>query len=166
MASNLDPWESGSRTRLHPEFVSGLRCFNSENYAGAVPLFRAAEEGADLDDIYQSRYTSFHGLARVMMGDRNGVKLCRKAAVGEKDDPEVYHNLAIAEDKLGFSESAFTALRRGLQVDSGHSGLLRLKNEFVLREQKNLARRMRSEGLFNRVIGKLFRRTSKPYPYR
>jgi hypothetical protein len=166
MASNFDPWESGSRTRLHSEFISGLRCFRNDDFAGAVPLFRTADENAELDDIYQNRYTSFHGLARVMMGDKNGVKLCRKAAVGEKDDAEVYYNLAMAEDRLGFRESAYTALRRGLQVDSGHSGLVRLKKEFVLREKKGLIPGLGRDSFLNRVIGKLFRGTRKPYPGR
>ena len=85
MGKQFDPWDSGSRTRLHEDFVSGMSHFKGEDYQGAIPLFRAADEGADMDDIYQHRYTSFHGLARVMMGDKAGVKLCRKAAVGEKD---------------------------------------------------------------------------------
>lgn len=166
MGAKLDPWSTGSRVRLHTDFVTGLRCFRNDDFQGAVPLFRSAEEGAELDDIYQNRYTSYHGLARVMMGDKNGVKLCRKAAVGEMDDPEVYYNLAMAEDRLGFSECAFTALRRGLKVDSGHSGLLCLKKEFVQREQKARSAGMKYETFLNRVIGKLFRGTRKPYPSR
>jgi len=167
MGGKYDPWESGSRVRLHTEFVTGLRCYRNDDFAAAVPHFRSADEGAELDDIYQNRYTSFHGLARVMMGDKNGVKLCRKAAVGEQDDPEVYYNLAMAEDRLGFRECAYTALRRGLNVDSGHSGLLRLKNEFVLREKKSLIPGIKREGFLNRVIGKLFfRGTRRPYPNR
>ena len=166
MGKQYDPWESGSRTRLNEDFVSGMRHFKGDDFQGALSLFRAADESADMDDIYQHRYTSFHGLARVMMGDKVGVKLCRKAAVGEKDDPEVYYNLAMAEHSLGFRESAYTALRRGLQVDSGHSGLLHLKNEFVLREKKGIIPGMEREGFFNRVIGKLFRGSRKPYPHR
>lgn len=164
MGTQFDPWESGSRTRLHDDFVAGMRHFKGEDYEGAVPLFRAADEGAEMDDIYQHRYTSFHGLARVMTGDRVGVKLCRKAAVGEKDDPEVYYNLAIAENRLGFRESAYTALRRGLQVDCGHSGLLRLKREFGLRSKKGVLPGIARDSFINRVLGKLFRGRRKPYP--
>ena len=56
------------------------------------------------------------------MGDRNGVKLCRKAAVGELNDAEVFYNLVMAEHRLGFREGAYMALRRGLKIDGGHPG--------------------------------------------
>jgi hypothetical protein len=106
----IDPWVSGSRIRLRDDFVSGLKCFRNEDWEGALGFFRTADDQAEMDDIYQNRYTSCHGLARVHMGDRNGVKLCRKATVGERVDAEVYCNLAVAEHKLGFRESASRSL--------------------------------------------------------
>jgi hypothetical protein len=158
-----DPWESGSRVRLRDDFVSGLRCFRNQDWEGALGFFRAAEDQAEMDDIYQNRYTSYHGLARVHMGDRNGVKLCRKAAVGERFDAEVYYNLAVAEHKLDFRESAYTALRRGLAIDANHAGLKRLKQEFRLREQRSLIPGLRRNNLLNRILGRLFRGKRKPW---
>jgi hypothetical protein len=116
-----------------------------------------------MDDIYQNRYTSFHGLTRVYLGDKNGVKLCRKAAVGERYDVEVYYNLAVAEHRLGFRESAYTALRRGLNIDASHNGLLHLKSEFGLREKQVLIPGIGRESFINRIIGKLFRGSRKPW---
>jgi hypothetical protein len=162
--ADLDPWKEGSRVRLDNDFVSGLKCFKNNDWEGALDLFRSAEESADIDDIYQNRYTSFHGLTRVYMGDKNGVKLCRKAAVGEQNDVEVYYNLAMAEHKLGFREGAWMALRRGLRIDSGHPGLKRLKKEITLREQHGLLPGMGRENFISRIFGKLFRGSRKPYP--
>ena len=76
--AKIDPWVSGSRIRLRDDFVSGLKCYRNEDWEGALGFFRSADDQAEMDDIYQNRYTSCHGLARVHMGDRNGVKLCRK----------------------------------------------------------------------------------------
>ena len=160
--AKIDPWQSGSRIRLRDDFVSGLKCFRSEDWEGALNYFRAADEQAEMDDIYQNRYTSYHGLARVQVGDRNGVKLCRKAAVGERHDVEVFYNLAVAEHKLDFRESAYTALRRGLSIDANHPGLQRLEQEFRLREQKVLIPGLRREHIFNRILGKVFRGSRRP----
>ena len=160
--AQIDPWVSGSRIRLRDDFVSGLKCFRNEDWEGALGFFRCADDEAEMDDIYQNRYTSYHGLTRVHLGDKNGVKLCRKAAVGERFDPEVYFNLAVAEHKLGFRESADTALRRGLTIDAGHAGLKRLKQEFYLHEQRAVIPGLRRDHFLNRVLGRLFRGSRKP----
>jgi len=164
MGGRYESREPGKRSQLRDDFVNGLRCFNCKDFEGALIFFRTADDSAELDDAYQSRYTSFHGLSRVFMGDRNGVKLCRKAAVGETQDAEVYYNLAMAESRLGFRESAYMALRRGLKVDPGHSGLLRLKQQFVLREKHGFIPGLKRSNFLNRLIGKLFRGTRRPYP--
>jgi hypothetical protein len=116
MANQFGPRTYGQGLRMRDDFIDGLECFNIDDYEGALLLFRAADECAEIDDIYQSRYTSFHGLSRVYMGDSSGVKLCRKAVVGETRDAEVYYNLAMAEHRLGFRESTYMALRRGVEA--------------------------------------------------
>ena len=161
--ADIDPWKEGSRVRLNDDFVSGLKCFRSDDWDAALDLFRSADESADIGDIYQNRYTSFHGLVRVFMGDKNGVKLCRKAAVGEQNDAEVYYNLAMAENRLGFREGAWMALRRGLKIDCGHPGLKRLKQEMNLRSQHGIVPGMGRDSFINRTIGKLFRGSRKPH---
>jgi hypothetical protein len=164
--AQIDPWVSGSRIRLRDDFVSGLKCFRNEDWETALGFFRCADDEAEMDDIYQDRHTSYHGLTRVQMGDKNGVKLCRKVAVGERFDAEVNYNLAVAEHKLGFRESAYTALRRGLTIDAGHAGLRRLKQEFRLREQRAVIPGLRREHVLNRLFGRLFRGGRKPWQNR
>jgi hypothetical protein len=159
-----DPWETGSRTRLRDDFLNGMRCYEKRDLKGALNLFRAADEYAEMDDIYQNRYTSFHGLARVFMGDPSGVKLCRKAAVGEQVDVEVYYNLAMAEYKLDFRGGAYMALRRGLRIDAKHPGLRRLLKEFNLRARHPILPWLSRDNVFNRGLGKLFRKRRKSRP--
>jgi tetratricopeptide (TPR) repeat protein len=97
------------------------------------------------------------------MGDSSGVKLCRKAVVGETRDVEVYYNLAMAEHRLGFRESAYTALRRGLKLDPQHAGLLRLKQQLMLRKKHGFIPGLKRNNIVNRLIGKLFRGKRLPY---
>ena len=79
---------------------------------------------------------------------------------------EVFHNLAVAENKLGFRESACTALRRGLSIDASHAGLQRLAREFGLREQQVVISVLPREHMLNRILGRFFRGTRKPRPER
>jgi hypothetical protein len=162
MTSDIDPWTRSS-VKMRDDFLDGLKCFKGNDYEAALSFFRSADNDAEMDDIYQNRYTSFHGLARVFMGDRNGVKLCRKAAVGETGDAEVYYNLALAENRLDYRESAYMALRRGLRIDAGHPGLVRLKKEIGLREQTGLIPGLGRNNILNRLLGIFFRGSRKPY---
>jgi len=164
--AQMDPRESVSHIRLRADFVSGLKCFRNEDWEGALGFFRAADDQAEMNDIYQWRYTTYHGLTRVHMGDKNGVKLCRMTAVGERFDDEVYCSLAVAELKLDFRESAYTALRRGLTIDASHAGLQRLKQEFRLREQRALIPGLRRDHFLNRMLGRLSRGSRKPWQER
>ena len=155
MEGQFDSGGSGRRARLHADFVKGLHCFDSRDYAGALMFFRTADGSAALDDIYQNRYTSFYGLSRVFTGDKNGVKLCRKAAVGEITDVEVYHNLAMAEHRLGFKEGALMALRRGLKIDPEHVGLQRIKQELVQGERCGIGPGGRHAGIIKQLLARL-----------
>ncbi|NNG12242.1 MAG: hypothetical protein HKM88_03225 [Halobacteria archaeon] len=157
-----DPWETGSRTRLRDDFLDGLRRYERRDLEGALEMFRAADELAEMDDIYQNRYTSFHGLVRVLMGDENGVKLCRQAAVAEQEDVEVYYNLAMAEYQLGFRGGAYMAMRRGLAIDHKHPDLRRLRKEFNRRASSPVIPWLSRDSLLNRALGKLLRRQGKP----
>jgi len=155
MGDRFDSPRVTDQVRLRDDFKKGLRCFNSSDYEGALQFFRTADDGAELDDSYQNRYTSFHGLSRVYMGDRNGVKLCRKAAVGETRDAEVYYNLAMAEDRLDFYESTLMALRRGLNINPEHSGLQHLQRKLSMGMRN---RRPGSGNIMKQLLGRLLGR--------
>jgi tetratricopeptide (TPR) repeat protein len=151
------------RRRLSAEFTNGLQCLEDADYAAALQLFRAAEAAAEIDDIFLNRYTSFHGLTRVLMGDESGVRLCRKATAGQLNDAEVFYNLALAEQRLGYRESAYMALRRGLRIAPEHSGLVRLKQELGLRDKHRLLAGLPRNHFLNRWLGRLLRGSRQPY---
>jgi hypothetical protein len=150
------------QARQREAFDAGVRCIDDKDYDGALQTFRALDEGAGFDDDFQNRYTSYHGLTRVLLGDDSGVKLCRKAAVGNDADPDVLCNLALAEHRLHNRERAYLALRRGLRVAPEHAGLLRLKQSFGLRRQHGILPLLsRNHGL-NRWLGRLLRGMRRP----
>jgi tetratricopeptide (TPR) repeat protein len=149
---------AAARAVLREDFADGLKCFLNDDFAGALVHFRAADKDADISDGLQSRYTSFHGLSRVCLGDNSGIKLCRKAAAGEVKDAEVYYNLALAEYRLDNLESAVTALRRGLYLDPKHTGLLRLQRDMSLREPRIMLPGLPQTHPVNRLLGKVFGR--------
>lgn len=148
---------SAARAVLREDFADGLKCFLNDDFAGALVHFRAADKDADISDVLQSRYTSFHGLSRVCLGDSSGLKLCRKAAAGEAKDAEVYYNLALAEQHLNNREGAVTALRRGLYLDPEHTGLLQLQQNMTQREPRIMVPGLSNTHPLNRLLGKLFR---------
>ena len=150
--------------QLRKDFIDGLACLRKDDYAGALVLFRAADEGAEPGDSYRSRYTSFHGLARVHLGDSSGVKLCRKAAAGELHDADVYCNLALLEHRLKNRESAWTALRRGLRIDPSHAGLKRLQADMQLRRRHALLPGLSRNNFLNRLLGRLLRGRRRIWP--
>jgi hypothetical protein len=164
MTSQFDQRKSGNRVRMCRDFVDGLECFRVEYYERALIFFSAADKCAAVNDIYQGRYTSFHGLSRVCMGDRDGVKLCRKAAVAETLDAEVYYNLAMAEHRLGSREGTCIALRRGLRIDPQHAGMLCLKQQLAAGEKRGLVSGLKCNNVFYRLFGNLFRGMRRPHP--
>jgi tetratricopeptide (TPR) repeat protein len=164
MESGYDPWDEGAHIRMRDDFIRGLKCFSNQDFEAALALFRAADEEAEFDDIYQNRYTSYHGLTRVLLADSFGVKLCRKAAVGETGDATVYFNLAQAEDKLGNRESAVTAMRHGLRIDPGHHGLRQLHTRFQSQQPRAVIPGLSCDHVLNRFLGKLLGGKVKPGP--
>ncbi len=161
MNKNNEAGALPGHVRLHHNFIDGLKCFRTQDFEGALEHFRTADAHAKVDDAYQNRYTSFHGLCRVCMGDRSGIKLCRKAALAETRDAEVFYNLALAEHRLGRRESAWTALRRGLMTNPSHSGLLRLTRELGLRKKTSLLPGLQRNNPLNTLLGRLFRGARK-----
>ena len=149
--------DNSNHRQVRKEFADGLERFHNSDYAGALLLFRSAEEAADPGDSFRSRYTSFHGLARMYLGDSSGIKHCRKAAAGEIHDAAVYYNLAMLEYRLNNHESALAAVRRGLRIDPAHAGLLCLKKDMRTRARYGQMPGRSGLNPINRLLDKLLR---------
>ncbi len=75
--------------------------------------------------------------------------------MGEVLDAEVYHNLALAEHRLGFRESAMMALRRGLKTDPEHAGLQHLQQEFLQGERRSFNPGGKLDGVIKQLLARL-----------
>jgi len=158
MTSQLDLYQADKNHSLSHDFIEGLQRFERQDYEAAAILFRSAVDSADINDSFQNRYTSFHGLTRVYMGDEHGVKLCRKAATGDTSDAEVYFNLAQAEHRLQQPANAELALRRGLKIDASHPGLQQLQQQLSGRYKRG------ASSLMQQLLYRLFRHARSVQP--
>jgi tetratricopeptide (TPR) repeat protein len=150
-----DPWSTVvSDTQLHPEYVEGRRFLRQGNLAAALACFKAANQSTVDSHIHASLYLSYLGLTQVMLNDVSGLNLCRRAAQEEAHRGDVFENLARAELRMGHRKQACEALRRGLKVESGHTGLRELRTEMGVRRPPALGFLDRDNPL-NRFLGRL-----------
>ncbi|MHB1240292.1 MAG: hypothetical protein ACYC18_07300, partial [Gammaproteobacteria bacterium] len=85
------------RDSAHPDFAAGLSHFQAGEYREALACFRKADFEARRDDHHRHRYTSYHGLTLVCLGDPGGLALCRAAVDSDELDVGLFRNLALAE---------------------------------------------------------------------
>jgi tetratricopeptide (TPR) repeat protein len=135
-----------------PNFLKGLAKFDGRDYGAALTYFRKADEESELGD-FQNTYTSFHGLTRVYLNDREGIQLCRRAAHFERYDGDVYWNLALAELRLKHRQRAIEAIRAGLVIDASHKGLNKLRESIGVRRTPFISFLSRDH-FINRLVGK------------
>ena len=159
MNQEPSPWAPGAGVRLREEYIHGLKCYRERNWSGALPFFRCADERADPHDVHRNRYTSYHGLVRVYMGDVAGINLCRQATVDEQNDADVFHNLALAELRQSNRRGAFLAVSEGLSIMPAHRGLKRIREKMGVRRRPVLAF-LHRDNFLNRYLGKLTYRTA------
>ncbi|MEJ2686790.1 MAG: hypothetical protein P8124_06190 [Gammaproteobacteria bacterium] len=136
------------------EFRQGMEHFRRQDWRDAVGWFRQAEARADRRDMRRNRYTAYHGLALVLMGDLSGLNLCRRAASDERQDAEVFACQARAEVQLNHRRRAWQAVSRGLELEPGHADLRRLRALMGVRRPPLLPFLSRDH-LLNRILGRL-----------
>ncbi|MDV3237723.1 MAG: hypothetical protein LOY58_02575 [Gammaproteobacteria bacterium] len=159
-----DPWASiQQEVQLHPDFLQGRRYVKQGDWASALGCFKAADQAASGVDVYANLYMSYLGLAQVQLNDVSGLNLCRRAAAEERVRGDVFENLARAELKLGHRKQACEAVRRGLRIESGHTGLRDLRLQMGIRRTPVLSFLGRDNPL-NRFLGKLTYRPRRGGP--
>jgi len=154
--------DSAVRVQAHvcEEFRRGLEYFRRQDWRDAVGWFRQAETKAGKRDPRRNRYTAYHGLALVLMGDLSGLNLCRRAASDERQDAEVFACQARAEVQLNHRRRAWQAVSRGLELEPAHPDLRRLRALMGVRRSPLLPFLSRDH-LFNRILGRLTYRRSR-----
>ncbi|MGA7800720.1 MAG: hypothetical protein WCC36_07900 [Gammaproteobacteria bacterium] len=150
-----DPWSPLQvEERVSDEFQVGLEHFRRQDWRGAVCWFRQAEARADRVDLHRNRYTAYHGLGLVLIGDLSGLNLCRRAASDERHDAEVFACQARAELQLNHRRRAWEALCRGLHLEPAHPALRRLRLQMGVRRSP-LVPFLSRDHVVNRILGRL-----------
>ena len=141
-------------------FSDGIEYLQRRAIEEASRSFQLACDSVSAAHSFQNKYMSYLGFAQLLSGDIDGLKLCRKAALKENRDGDVFLNLARAEFLLDSRRRTVRALKRGLEIDSHHEGLWLMRNRLGIRKRKMLPFLQRSHPV-NIKLGCLMRKHKK-----
>lgn len=139
------------------EFRIAIELFNSRLIKKSLHYFQLAYESVNRNDVYHNKYASYCGVARLLNGDNGGLELCREVAHSEIYDADVYLNLARAEWRFRNRKKTILALQKGLQIDSKHPGILKMREEMGVRRNRAIPVFKRDHAI-NNYLGKLQRK--------
>lgn len=142
------------------EFQHAIKHFNIKSIAESLHNFQLAYESVSRNDVFHNKYASFCGLSRLINGDRGGLELCRESAHSELYDADVYLNLARAEWRLRNRKRTIVALKKGLNIDNRHAGILKMREQLGIRRHVVLSALDRSHAI-NVYLGKLKRKKTR-----
>lgn len=141
-------------TAMCAEFREGMRFLQEGDITAALEAFARADIKTPREDVYKNKYRSYHGVMLLKTGHLNGMDMCRQAASAERHDGDVFYNLAQAELKRGNRRAAVVAMHKGLELDSTHTDLHRMRNEIGFRRSSTLSFLGR-DNFLNKFLGKL-----------
>jgi tetratricopeptide (TPR) repeat protein len=154
------PLSYDSLSAVSQDFLEGMEHFEKQDLQSAARLFERAWTKANRMDRHYNKYLSYYGLALVLADERWGIDHCRRAAEQERDDADIFYNLARAELRLRHRKGAVEAIERGLRIERRHRPLLGLRQAIGVRRPPFFSFLSRDHFL-NRVIGKLTYRKPK-----
>ena len=148
---------------IRKEFLEGLREFQRCDFKQARESFRKLDlKRIPEDDSGLNLYLSYYGLTLVLLKEKKGLNLCRRAAhfIGHLDqindyNPDIIYNLAEAEKNAGNRRRALDAIKRGLSINNAHSSLNGLQREMGMRREPVFSSLPRDHFL-NRILGQFF----------
>jgi len=142
------------RPCLDRSFVEGYKQFRKYQFSDAVARFQQALASTYKKDPYYALYLSYSGLASVYGGDSSGiVGLCR-AATQERQDAEVFVNLALGELQLSGRSRAVQALEKGKRLDPSNRNLNLICRHVGMRREPLIPMISRNHPL-NRMLGRI-----------
>ena len=130
------------------DFLSGLAYFEA-----AIELAKKVEKIAP-----PPKYLSHYGLCLAMVSTKTqtALELCESAVAVEFYNPDLFHNLARVNLRMGRRDRAYPVLLRGLQLHPGHRGIQRDLRTLGIRRRPLLPFLSRGNPV-NRFLGALFR---------
>ena len=140
---------------------TAVKALKAKDYQAAERAFAEQVKTLASHDRQYNLVSSYHGLAKVMSDNEDGLLLCRDAASNEVLDGQVYLNLACAEWHVNNRRRAVDAIRRGIKIDAANHQLNRACAQLDCRKKCCFGFLPRGHK-FNRIFGRLRRRSGEP----
>jgi len=109
-------------------FTKGVDSVNKGDFLSGLAYFEAAMELAKKVEKVAPppKYLSYYGLCLAMVSTKiqTALELCESAVAVEFYNPDLFHNLARVQLRMGRRDRAYPVLLRGLQLHPGHRGIL------------------------------------------
>ncbi len=131
-----------------------------QNYSQALDHFTILLDDADNNDPQFDRYQSYTGLCQVLLGEKEGISLCRKSAATNTPQIENMCNLALAELQLNKRSNAIDAIQKGIKLDPKNSQLKKLNSRLDTR-RKPFIPFISRDNFINIMVGKITYRTNR-----
>jgi len=138
-----------------------MEALKAKDYQAAERAFAEQLKALASHDERYNLLSSYHGLAKVLSNNDDGLLLCRDAASNEVLDGQVYLNLACAEWYANNRRRAVDAIRRGVKIDAANHQLNRACAQLDCRKKCCFGFLPRGHKL-NRIFGRLRRRSGQP----
>ncbi len=131
-------------------------CRDGGWHEGVYWLGMAVEpDGSGAEEVPGLFYSYLgYGIARYQGKIEEGLTLCRRAVEVDRYQPESYYFLAKLHLLANERRSAHEVVERGLEIDAGNVGLLRIKTELGSRRSPLLPFLARHH-LLNRWLGRI-----------
>jgi len=115
----------------------GIELCRQDSWNEGLSLLKGVAEIEDSQSELPSVFYSYlgYGLALCQHRYREGLKLCQHAVKVGFYEPDNYLNLARTRMLLDSRRAASSAVRKGLDVDQNHDGLLKLQHEMGVRRR-------------------------------
>ncbi|THB69855.1 MAG: hypothetical protein D6B28_10730 [Gammaproteobacteria bacterium] len=142
------------------EFKLGQEELRLHNYSQALDHFSFLLALGKPTDANYNQLSSYAGLCQVLLGENQGITLCRQSASSCKNSIELKCNLALAELQLNQRSNAISAVESGLKLDPKNKRLKKLHSRLDTRRRPFLPFVSR-DNLINIFIGKISYKTNK-----
>lgn len=131
-----------------------------QNYSQALDHFTVLLDDADNNDPQFDRYQSYTGLCQVLLGEGDGISLCRKSAKTINPKVENICNLALAELQLNKRSNAIAAIKSGIKLDPKNNQLKKLNSRLDTRRKPFISFISR-DNIINVMVGKITYRANR-----
>ena len=136
------------------EFKLGQEELRLQNYTQALDHFSFLVALSKPSDQHFPKYQSYLGLCQVLLGENEGISLCRESAKSIPDSVSIKCNLALAELQLNKRNNAISALESGIKLDPKNKHLKKLHSRLDTRRKPFLPFVSR-DNFINIVVGKI-----------